>query len=87
MNLERLYEEVLEEGVIWDFLKAKENRNILKQMAIGYTVYFGWPISAFTMGFYVSDFLEKNFPNLGPDLINKIAQFLSNNPQVLELLK
>jgi hypothetical protein len=29
----------------------------------------------------------KNFPNLGPDIIKKIAQFVANNPQILDLIK
>lgn len=84
-SLEHLYEEVLEEGAIMDWMKS--NRDVLKQMALEFTVFFGWPTSALTMGFYVSDFLEKNFPNLPEQTIAKIAQYLSNNPQVLELFK
>jgi hypothetical protein len=85
--IERLYEEVLEEGAIMDWFKDPENKPILKQLATQLTVMFGWPTSAITMGHYVSDFLMKNFPNLGPDIIKKIAQFVANNPQILDLIK
>lgn len=83
--LEKLYEEVLEEGAIIDWMKS--NKDVLKQMATEFTVMFGWPTSAFTMGHYVSNFLEKNFPNLPEQTIEKIAHFINNNPQILELLK
>jgi len=85
--LEHIYEEVLEEGAIWDFLKAKENRPIVKQIAKELTMMGMFATSPPAMAFYVNDFLQKNFSNLGSDIINKIAQFLSNNPQVLELFK
>lgn len=83
--IEKLYEEVLEEGAILDWMKS--NKDVLKQMATELTVMFGWPASAFTMGHYVSDFLEKNFPNLPEQALSKIAQFIANNPQILDLLK
>jgi len=85
VQLEELYEEVLEEGTIMDWMKA--HKDVLKQMALELTVMFGWPTSALTMGFYVSDFLEKNFPNLPEQTIEKIAHFINNNPQILELFK
>ncbi len=85
--IERLYEEVLEEGAIMDWFKDPENRFTLKQLATQLTVMFGWPISAFTMGHYVSDFLTKNFPNLPEQTVNKITQFIANNPQILDLIK
>jgi hypothetical protein len=85
--IERLYEEVLEEGAIMDWFKDPENRPTLKQLATQLTVMFGWPISAFTMGHYVSDFLEKNFPNLPEQAVSKIAQFIADNPQILDLIK
>ena len=83
--LEKLYQEVLEEGAIIDWMK--NNKGVLKDMAnelgfIGVSL-----ASAASMGIYVSQFLEKNFPNLPEQTINKIAQFISNNPQILELLK
>lgn len=87
MQLEKLYEEVLEEGTILDWFKDKKNRPVIKQLALELTVFFGWPTSAFVMGHYVSDFLEKNFPNLPEQTIAKIAQYLSDNPQILELFK
>ena len=82
-----LYEEVLEEGAIWNFLKAKENRPVVKQIAKELTMMGMFATSPPTMAIYVNDFLQKNFPNLGSDIINKIAQYLSSNPQVLELFK
>lgn len=83
--IEKLYEEVLEEGAIIDWMK--NNKNVLKGMAnelgfIGVSL-----TSAASMGVYVSQFLEKNFPNLPEQAVVKIAQFISNNPQILDLLK
>jgi len=86
-TLERLYEEVLQEGAIWDWFKAKENRPVVKQLAKQMAMMGMFATSPPTMAMYVNDFLSKNFPNLGSDIINKIAQFLSNNPQILELFK
>lgn len=85
--IERLYEEVLEEGAIWNFLKAKENRPIVKQIAKELAMMGMFATSPPTMAFYVNDFLQKNFPNLGSDIIDKIARFIANNPQILELFK
>jgi hypothetical protein len=83
--IEKLYEEVLEEGAIIDWMKA--NKGILKALS-NELAYIGIPItSAGTMGIYVSQFLEKNFPNLPEQAIEKIAHFINNNPQILELLK
>ena len=44
-------------------------------------------VSAAFMGIYVSNFLTKNFPNLPEQALDKIALFISNNPQILDLLK
>jgi hypothetical protein len=85
--IEKLYEEVLEEGAITDWIKDPKNKGTLKDLATQLTVMFGWPISAFTMGHYVSDFLTKNFPNLPEQTLSKIAQFISDNPQILDLIK
>ena len=85
--IERLYEEVLEEGAILDWFMNPENRPTLKKLATQLTVMFGWPISAFVMGQYVSNFLIKNFPDLPEQAIQKIAQFIANNPQLLNLGK
>lgn len=85
--IERLYEEVLEEGAIWDFLKAKENRPIVKQIAREMGLMGLFATSPPTMSYYVNNFLQQNFPNLGSDIIHKIAEFIANNPQILELLK
>jgi len=43
--------------------------------------------SAGSMGIYVSNFLQKNFPNLPEQTVDKIAQFIANNPQILDLIK
>jgi len=85
--LEKLYEEVLEEGAIIDWIKNPKNKSTLKTLATQLTIMFGWPTSAFTMGHYVSEFLEKNFPNLPEQTIAKIAEFINNNPQILDILK
>ena len=83
--IEKLYEQVLLEKSIKDWMM--QNKSVLKAMARELTV-IGVPItSAFTMAAYVSNFLQKNFPNLPEQALDKIAQFIANNPQILELLK
>lgn len=85
--IEKLYEEVLEEGAIMDWFKSKQNRPIIKQLIKELTMMGLFTASPMAMGLYVNDFLQKNFPNLASDAVNKIAQFISNNPQILDLLK
>ncbi len=83
--IERLYEEVLEEGAILDWMKS--NKEVVKQLVKELSMMgllFG---SAGSMGIYVSNFLTKNFPNLPEQTLSKIAQFISDNPQILELVK
>lgn len=87
MQLEKLYEEVIEEGAILDWFKAKENRPVVKQLAKQMAMMGMFATSPPTMAIYVNDFLSKNFPNLGSDIIDKIARLLANNPQILELFK
>jgi len=83
--IEKLYEQVLLEESIKDWIM--QNKGVLKAMAKELTI-FGLPItSAFTMAAYVSNFLQKNFPNLSEQTLDKIAQFISNNPQVLDIFK
>jgi hypothetical protein len=83
--LEKLYEDVLLEESIKDWIM--QNKSVLKAMARELTV-IGMPLtSAFTMAAYVSNFLQKNFPNLPEQALNKIAQFIADNPQILNLLK
>jgi hypothetical protein len=83
--IEKLYEEVMLEESLKDWMM--QNRNILKQLlkelsTLG--LLFG---SAGSMGIYASNFLTKNFPNLPEQTLEKIAQFISNNPQILDLIK
>jgi predicted transcriptional regulator len=83
--IERLYEEVLEEGAILDWIK--DNKGVVKQLLKELSMMgllFG---SAGSMGIYVSNFLTKNFPNLPEQTLSKIAQFISDNPQILDLIK
>lgn len=83
--IEELYEQVLIEESIKDWMM--QNKNILKELVKQLTtlgLMFG---SAGTMGIYVSQFLEKNFPNLPEQALSKIAQFIANNPQVLDIFK
>ena len=83
--IKKLYEEVLLEESIKDWMM--QNKNVLKQMAKELTI-TGLPlVSAASMGIYVSNFLTKNFPNLPEQALDKIALFISNNPQILDLLK
>lgn len=83
--IEELYEQVLIEESIKDWIV--QNRAMLKELVKQLTtlgLMFG---SAASMGIYVSQFLEKNFPNLPEQVLSKIAQFIANNPQILDLLK
>ena len=83
--IEKLYEEVLEEGAILDWMK--NNKEVVKQLVKELSMMgllFG---SAGSMGIYVSNFLTKNFPNLPEQTLSKIAQFISDNPQILNLIK
>jgi hypothetical protein len=83
--IEKLYEEVLLEESIKDWIM--QNRQTLKQLGKE-LVLMGLPLtSAGSMGIYVSQFLEKNFPNLPEQALDKIAQFISNNPQILDIIK
>ena len=83
--IEKLYEQVLLEESIKDWIM--QNKNVLKAMAKELTI-TGLPlVSAASMGIYVSNFLTKNFPNLPEQALDKFAQFISNNPQILDLLK
>lgn len=85
--IKKLYEEVLEEGAILDWIKAPENRKTVKQLVKELTMMGMFATSPPTMAIYVNDFLQKNFPNLGSDIIHKIAEFISNNPQILDWIK
>lgn len=83
--IEELYEQVLIEESIKDWMV--QNKSVLKELVKQLTtlgLLFG---SAASMGIYVSQFLEKNFPNLPEQVLSKIAQFIANNPQVLDLIK
>lgn len=83
--IEKLYEEVLLEESIKDWMV--QNKNILKQLVKELSTLGLLFTSAGSMGIYVSQFLEKNFPNLPEQTLSKIAQFISNNPQILDLFK
>ena len=83
--IDRLYEEVLLEEGIKDWII--KNKNILKQLGKELSMMVMLPASAGSMGIYVSNFLTKNFPNLPEQTLSKIAQFISDNPQILNLIK
>ncbi len=83
--IEKLYEEVMLEESLKDWIM--QNKNILRQLFKELSMMgllFG---SAGSMGIYVSNFLTKNFPNLPEQTLEKIAQFIANNPQILDLIK
>jgi len=83
--IEKLYEEVMLEESLKDWIV--QNKSILKQLFKELTT-IGLPlVSAGTMGIYVSNFLTKNFPNLPEQTLEKIAQLIADNPQVLNYLK
>lgn len=83
--LEKLYEEVLLEQsllklILQDKKGLKKYFNELASIGVILT-------SPLIMASYVVKFLEKNFPNLPEQTLDKIAQFIANNPQILDLLK
>jgi len=80
-------EATLQEGAIWDWFKDKKNRPVVKQLGKEFAMMGMFATSPPTMAYYVNEFLQKNFPNLGNDLIEKVANFIANNPQVLEYIK
>jgi hypothetical protein len=83
--IERLYEEVLEEGAILNWIK--DNKSMVKQLLKELSMMGLLLGSAGSMGIYVSNFLTKNFPNLPEQAVNKIAQFIADNPQIIDLIK
>jgi hypothetical protein len=83
--IEKLYEEVMLEESIKNWIL--QNKGVVKELA-NYLGSIGVILtSAATMGIYVSNFLTKNFPNLPEQTLDKIAQFIANNPQILDLIK
>jgi hypothetical protein len=83
--IDKLYEEVLQEGAIIDWMK--DNKDVLKQLVKELFTIGMLLTSAGSMGIYVSNFLTKNFPNLPEQAVNKIAQFIADNPKILDLIK
>jgi hypothetical protein len=83
--IDKLYEEVLQEGAIIDWMK--NNKEDLKQLVKELFTMGMLFTSAGSMGIYVSNFLTKNFPNLPEQAVNKIAQFIADNPKILDLIK
>jgi len=83
--IERLYEEVLEEGAILNWIK--DNKSMVKQLLKELSMMGLLLGSAGSMGIYVSNLLTKNFPNLPEQAVNKIAQFIADNPQIIDLIK
>jgi hypothetical protein len=83
--LEKLYEEVLlEQSLLKLILRDKEGLKKYFNELAGIGVILTSPV---IMASYVVKFLEKNFPNLPEQTLDKAAQFIANNPQILELLK
>jgi dsRNA-specific ribonuclease len=83
--IDKLYEEVMLEESLKDWMV--QNKNTLKQLFIELSTLGLLLGSAGSMGIYVSNFLTKNFPNLPEQTLEKIAQFISNNPQIFDLIK
>ena len=83
--IDRLYEEVVLEEGIKDWMI--QHKDTLKQLGKELSMMVMLPASAGSMGIYVSNFLEKNFPNLPEQTLSAIAQFIANNPQILDLIK
>lgn len=83
--IEKLYEEVLLEESIKDWIL--QNKGVVKEL-VNYLGSLGIVLtSAASMGIYINKFLTKNFPNLPEQVIDKVAHFIANNPQILDLIK
>jgi hypothetical protein len=83
--LEKLYEEILlEQSLLKLILQDKQGlKKYFNELASIGVILASPPI----MASYVVKFLEKNFPNLPEQAIEKIAQFIANNPQIIDLIK
>lgn len=89
MNFKEYYKEpsLIEEGVILDWFKDKKNKPIIKKLANEFGMMGLFMTSPPTMAIYVNKFLSDNFPTLGSDIINKIAHYIAQNPQILDWFK
>lgn len=85
--IEPVKKSLLQEGVILDWFKDKKNRPIVKKLANELGLMGLFATSPPTMAFYVNKFLSDNFPNLGSDIVNKIAQYIAKNPEILDWFK
>lgn len=78
---------LIEEGAILDWFKDRENRPTIKKLVNELGMMGLFAVSPPTMAIYVNKFLAQNFPNLGSDIINRIAQYIANNPEILDWFK
>lgn len=85
MVLEELYDQVLFEGVIVDWIKQHPTivKELVKQLSL-MGLLAGSPI---TMAAYVNKFLQDNPEALqyGSKFLEKVASFVASNPKILEL--
>jgi hypothetical protein len=86
--IERLYEEVMLEEGIKDWIK--EHKDILKKFVSELGVLGAGAVSPVLMANYLNDFLKANpelllqHRELAGKTVNMIATFLANNPQVID---
>ncbi len=87
MELDELYDQVLFEGAIMNWIKQYPEvvKELVKQLTLMGLI-GGSPI---TMAAYVNKFLQDNPEVLqyGEKFLGKVAQFIASNPQVLDVIK
>jgi hypothetical protein len=89
--IEKLYEEVILEEGIKEWIK--NHKDILKKFALEMGVIGTGLVSPAVMVSYMNDFLKANpeillqHRELAGQALNNIAQFLANNPQILDWLR
>lgn len=84
---EPVTESLLQEGAILDWFKDNKNRPIVKKLMNELGLMGLFATSPPTMSYYVNKFLSDNYPNLGSDIVNKIAEYVAKNPQILDWFK
>lgn len=89
MNFKEYYKDptLIEEGAIMDWFKDKKNAPIVRALAKQMAILGLYGTSVGSMTVYVNRFLSDNFPTLGSDIVNSIANYVAKNPQILDWFK